>query len=237
MISILITILLAFVLLGFFAGSEMAYLSCNKLKLRHLADEGNRRAQIVMRFYKNPNQLLTTVLIGTNLMHVTIVVLVTYVFENQFHIMSEWVVTLTLAPLIIIFAESIPKDWFRHKADDFIYRFAPVLDFLNRILSGFSKVLLLITDSLIAATTPVIKRNPFVTRDEFRYVIEESAKEGVLLEHEKQLINTILNLSSKRVEEVMVPLTKFPKVPFISSIRDVKNTARKAPTQAVLVYE
>ena len=86
MISILITIVLAFVLLGFFAGSEMAYLSCNKLKLRHLADEGNRKAQLVMRFYKNPNRLLATVLIGTNLMHVTIVALVTYVFENQFHI-------------------------------------------------------------------------------------------------------------------------------------------------------
>ncbi len=237
MMTIILIILIAFVLLGFFAGSEMAYLSCNKLKLRHLADEGNRNAQMVMHFHEDPKRFLTNILLGTNLMHVTVTGLVTYVLEERFHFTHEWVTISILSLLIVIFAETIPKDWFRIKADDFIYRFAFILRFLDRMLSGISKILVMLTDFLLNTTAPNIKRSPFVTREEFRYVIEESAKGGVLLAHEKQLIDTILNLSSVRVEEVMVPVAKFPKVSLMDKVKEVKEMARAAKTQAVLVYE
>ncbi len=237
MIAIILIILVAFVLLGFFAGSEMAYLSCNKLKLRHLADEGDRRAQLVMHFHNDPKRFLTNILLGTNLMHVTVTGLVTYILEEHFHFRREWITIPVLSLSIVIFAETIPKDWFRIKADDFIYRFAIILRFLDRILSGISKILVVLTDFLIERTAPNAKRSPFVTREEFRYVIEESAKGGVLLAHEKQLIDTILNLSSIRVEEVMVPVTKFPKVSLTDKVKEVKEAARRTKTQAVLVYE
>ncbi len=237
MITIILIILIAFVLLGFFAGSEMAYLSCNKLKLRHLADEGNRNAKMVMHFHEDPKRFLTNILLGTNLMHVTVTGLVTYVLEERFHFTREWITVSILSLLIVIFAETIPKDWFRIKADDFIYRFAFILRLLDRMLSGISKVLVMLTDFFINTTAPNVKRSPFVTREEFRYVIEESAKGGVLLAHEKQLIDTILNLSSVRVEEVMVPVAKFPKVSLTDKVREVKEVARHNKTQAVLVYE
>lgn len=237
MMATVLIALIAFVLLGFFAGSEMAYLSCNKLKLRHLADEQDKKAQIIMRFHRDPKRFLTDILIGTNLMHVTIVGLSTYVLEERFHFTNEWVTVPALSFLIIIFAETIPKDWFRQKADDFIYRFAFVLGFLDRLLSGVSRIFVWLTDFLISITVPKVKRSPFVTREEFRYVIEESTKGGVILEHEKQLIDTILNLSSVRVGEVMVPVEKFPKVSLTDKIREVKEMARQTKTQAVLVYE
>jgi len=237
MITIFLIILIAFGLLGFFAGSEMAYLSCNKLKLRHRADEGDRRAQVVMRFHRDAKQYLATILLGTNLMHVTVAGLVTYVWEHYFHFTQEWLIVLILSLVIVIFAETIPKDWFRHQADDFIYRFAFILGFLDRLLSGFSKLLIALTDFLIATTAPKIQHSPFVTREEFRYVIEESAKGGILQAHEKQLIDTILNLSSVRVEGVMVPVAKFPNVSLTDKISAVKEVARRIKTQAVLVYE
>ena len=235
--AIVLIIIIAFVLLGFFAGSEMAYLSCNKLKLRHLADEGNRNALWVMHFHQDPKRFLTNILLGTNLMHVTVTGLTTYILEEHFNFTNQWIMVPALSLLIVIFAETIPKDWFRIKADDFLYRFAPILRFLDRMLSGISKVLVMLTDLFINATTSNIKRSPFVTREEFRYVVEESTKGGVLLANEKQLIDTILNLSSVRVEEVMVPAAKFPKVSLMNKIREVKETARHTRTQAVLVYE
>jgi putative hemolysin len=237
MILLLLAIGIAFIFSAIFSGSEMAYLSCNKLKLRHLADEGDRRAKQVIGFHRNPKRFLTMVLIGNNLMHVIVVGLATYFFEAYLHIHEEWVVTAVLAFPLIVFAETIPKDWFRNKADDFIYRFAPVLGFLNQALSGISDVLVGVTDFFIRSLTGDIKHNPMITREEFRYVIEESTKGGVVLEHEKQLINTILNLDSVRVQDVMTPVAKFPKVPLTSKVRDIKNVARQTATQAVLVYE
>ena len=227
----------AFVLFGFFAGSEMAYLSCNKLRLRHLADEGDRRAQIILRFHRDPKRFLTTILIGTNLMHVTVTGLITFLWATRFPFLSEWLVVPILSLLIIIFAETIPKYWFRHRADDFIYRFAFTLNLLDRLLGGCSKLVMALTDLLLRASAPGAKRSPYVTREEFRYVIEESTKGGVLLAHEKQLIDTILNLGSVRVEELMIPVAKFPKVSLTEPVSRVKEIARLTTSQVVLVYE
>ena len=237
MITVLLIGTLAFIGLGFFAGIEMAYLSCNKLKLRHLADEGDPKARKVMHFHQDPKRFLTTVLIGTNLMHVTAAGLFTYFFEEYLHVKQEWLIALVLSLLIVIFAETVPKNWFRHKADDFIYRFAFLLNFVDRLFRRISKVLIALTDFLIATTAPDVKRSPFVTREEFRYVIEESAKGGILLDHEKQLIDTILNLGSLRVEEVMIPVEKFPNVSLTDKVRNVKEVAKRTQAQAVLVYE
>ena len=237
MITLLLLAFVSFILLGFFAGSEMAYLSFNKLKLRHLADEGDPRARIVMRFHQDPKRYLTMILLGTNLTHVTFTGILTYLFVVRFQWMADWVLVIVLSFLIILLAETVPKDWFRHRADDFIYRFARILDFLDRLFGGLSKIFVRLTDILIQSTSSNIKRSPYVTREEFRYVIEESTKGGVLLAHEKQLIDTILNLSSVRVETLMVPIAKFPMVPLTDRVRDVKEVARRTKTQAMLVYE
>jgi CBS domain containing-hemolysin-like protein len=237
MVTILLIGVLAFIALGFFAGSEMAYLSCNKLKLRHLADEEDPKGRIVMRFHQNPKRFLATVLIGTNLMHVTTAGLFTYILKEYLHVEQEWLIALGLSLTIVIFAETIPKAWFRNKADDFIYRFAFILDFVDRLFGWVSRILLALTEILISATASDVKRSPFVTREEFRYVIEESTKGGALLAHEKQMIDTILNLGSLRVEEVMVPVEKFPKVSLMERVKNIKEVARRTKTHAILVYE
>ena len=110
MITILFFIAASFLLIGLFAGYEMAYLSCNKFRLRHLADKGDRRAREAIQFHRNPKRFLTTVLLGNNLMHVTIVGLSTYLFETYFHMHEEWVISAIIALPIIIFAETVPKD-------------------------------------------------------------------------------------------------------------------------------
>ena len=237
MIGIVALILLMFVLMGFFAGSEMAFLSCNKLKLKHRADQHDHAARIIHRYQREPKFFLTAVLIGTNLAHVTLTSLFTYLMNKQFQITQEWLVTLILAPLVIIFAETVPKDWFRQKADDFIYRFAYLLRFFDRLFLPFSRSMLMITDFLIALTFPKIKRNPFVTKEEFRYVIDESSRTGVLLEHEKRLIHTILNLDMIHVQEVMTPLKEFPQLELSKKIGDVKEIARSTKKHIVLIYE
>jgi len=187
-VLIILIIILSIALVGLFAGSEMGYLSCNKLKLRHLADEGNRNARIVMRFHQDPKRFLTTILIGTNFLHVVITAHATYLGHTFFNIKQEWIITAILAPVIVIFAETIPKDWFRQKSDDFIYRVAPLLGFFDALFSSFSKVLMLFTAWIMSLVTSGAKRDPYVTREEFRYVIEESAKKGVLMDQEKRLV-------------------------------------------------
>ncbi len=237
MISLFISFFAMFLLMAFFAGSEMAFLSCNKLTIKHFADHGSRSAQMIHRFQREPKYILTTILIGTNLAHVTLTSLFTYFMHTYLGIQQEWAITLFLAPLVIIFAETVPKDWFRQKANDFILPLAPTLLFFKHLFSPLSKGILFLSDYLISFISDDEKRNPFVTKDEFRYIIDESAKGGVLLEHEKQLIHTILDLGSTAAGEVMMPLKHFPQIELSKKVGDVKEIARASKKPFVLVYE
>jgi len=237
MIGLIILFLIAFALSAFFAGSEMAYISSNKLKAKHLAGTGSRSARLVLRFQRDPKWVLSTLLIGYNLAHVTLTSLFAYVMMVQFGIHDEWIVTLLLAPFIIIFAETVPKDWFRQKADDFIYRIAPVLLFFEWLFYPILKLMVAITDFFTSLMPPSTKRSLFVTKDELRYMVSESAREGVLHEHEKQLINTILDLRSISVEEVMTPLKPSPKLELARTVGDAKRIARQSKEPFILIYE
>lgn len=236
-VSILILFLILFVLSAFFSGSEMAFLSCNKLKLRHRIDSGDPAAKIIHRYRKDPKRLLATILIGNNLTNVAITSIFTYLLSYYFNIRSELIITLTLAPLLIIFCEIIPKDLCRIKADDYIYRFAFVLRWLEGVLMPLSFSILRLMDVLNAMTFSKVKRNPLVTKDEFRYVVEESAQKGVLKEYEKRLVHTILSLDNVTVGEVMTPLREFATLELTKKVKDVKDLARSSKRQVVLVYE
>lgn len=237
MIEMIVLFLLVFVLMAFFAGSEMAFVSSNKLKLKHLVDSGSRSAGIVYRFQRNPQRILTTILVGTNLAHVTATSLFTYAMRNYAGLTTEWLDTLILAPFIIIFAETVPKDWFRQKADQFIYKIAPVLLFFEKLFLPVSVVILALVDFLVGFMESRSKRNPFVTKAEFRSIVEESARGGVLGEHEKRLIDTILDLGTTSVQDVMVRLKEFPHLELSKKVSDAKALARQSKEPFILVYE
>lgn len=237
MIGMIVLLVLAFVLLAFFEGSEMAFLSSNKLKVRHLADNGNRSAAIVRRFQRDPQRILTTILVGTNIAHVMVASLFAYMMQAHAGIDEEWIVTLLLVPFIIIFAETVPKDWFRQRADDFIYRIAPVLLFFEKILKPVSFSISFLVGFLVGFMERSERRNPFVTKEEFRSIVDESARGGVLGEHEKQLIHTILDLGSTSVGDVMVRLKEYPHIELSKKVSDAKVLARQTKKSLVLVYE
>jgi len=236
-ISISILFLILFMLSAFFSGTEMAFLSCNKLKLRHRIDSGDPAAKIIHRYRKDPKRLLATVLIGNNLTNVAITSIFTYLLNYHFSIRSELVITLILAPLLIIFCEIIPKDLCRIKADYYIYKSAYMLRWLERVLAPLAFFILWLMDIINVLTFAKVKRNPLVTKDEFRYVVNESAQKGVLKEYEKRLVHTILSLDNVTVGEVMTPLGEFPKLELAKKVKDVKDLARSSKRQVVLVYE
>ncbi|PIQ85419.1 MAG: hypothetical protein COV74_08890 [Candidatus Omnitrophica bacterium CG11_big_fil_rev_8_21_14_0_20_45_26] len=237
MTSLILLMGFTFLLMAFFAGSEMAFLSCNKLKAKHLASTGKSAATIVQDFQREPKWILTTILIGTNFAHVSLTAIFAYMMERSFHIHEEWVITIMLAPFVIIFAETVPKDWFRQKADTFVYVIAPIFRFFEKVFSPVLKIVVAVSDFFISLMPPPVKRSLFVTKDEFKYMVNESASEGVLQEHEQKMIHTILDLGSVTVGEVMTPIKRAPKVELSGKVKDVKETARQHKKPMVLVYE
>ncbi|HXV28611.1 MAG TPA: CNNM domain-containing protein [bacterium] len=237
MIALIGMVVICFVFSAFFSAAEMAFVSMNRLQLRELADSGNRSAQIILKFHDQPHQFLTTLLIANNVMNITAISLFTYGLQQFAGIDNEWVVTAFLAPLLLVFAETVPKDYGRLRSQWFLLRSSGVLLQASRIFYLPTVLILRAIDWFLKPGDPMMKKNLFVSEEEFRSLIQESTRSGVVTIHEKQLIDTILDFERLHIESAMTPVSKIPKVAITGTVGEVKELARRTQTKMVLVYE
>jgi len=258
-IVILIALIIFFIMLAaFFSGSETAIISVNRLRLKTFAESGMKAAQAPMQLLNRLVKVLAATLVGTNIAIISATslsaLLIVYLIENP----SEWLTIALTTPLILIFGEIIPKSLFRQKADEYIFflekplRFfcwllSPLVSFITfisvRALSIFSKRGM--TRSLRQAKT-LEKERPAsgrehsladVTREELKYLIEESEKEGILEPRERSIIYRIFAFGKTRLEEVMLTLEKITALEINSSIDEMKELVKKTHFSRFPIYE
>jgi CBS domain containing-hemolysin-like protein len=238
MIAFLLLFLLLFALSAFFSGAEMAFVSSNKIKMREMADSGNPAAHQVTGFYRKPQRFLITLLIGNNISNISITAILAYLFKEYLGLESEWAVTVALVPLLIVFAETIPKDFCRLRANAVLLTCSGYLNFFSDLFRVPASLFLRAVDFFCSSFQPALKMNIFVNEEEFRSVIEESVRSGVVSRYEKKIIDTILDFERIVVSKVMIPLAEAPKVDITeATVGDVKEIARKTHARMVLVYE
>ena len=237
MISLALAFFLCLVISAFLSGAEMAFVSANKIRIRENADSGSAAAQRIVRLQEMPQHFLTAILIGNSVVTIAATAIVTYGLERQFGVSNEWLVTAIVAPILIIFGETVPKDYCRLKSQSFLLKYSSVLDLFVRIFRFPSEVIQRMIASFMGPLGAVVDRSIFVSEKEFRLLIEESTKSGVLDKHEKKLIDTILDFERIQVESVMTAVEKVPKVEISEHVRKVKEIARQTRSRMVLVYE
>ena len=197
--------IIAFSLLlqGFFAGSEIALISCDKIKIKALADQGSKSAKLVMSAFSEVERFLSTTLVGINLSLITSTIILTFYIQNKYGSGGELYTVLILTPLIVIFGQVVPKAVFQKKRNTTILWaiyplwvaskvFYPILIFVN----VFTKKLL----NLIGST-----ENTFITREELIDVIEGDASKPTT-DHKERIIKRIFRFSETTVDEIMIPL-------------------------------
>lgn len=200
----LIIMLLCLLLEGFFSGVEIAVISADQMKLRHIAAKGSRGAKLALEMLKKPERLLTTTLIGTNIMVVANTTLATALVIGQFGERFSWLAIVCLSPLIWIFGEIVPKSIFQHRADEitphavFILRAASYLFFPILILFN---IVIFLLDKMTGAPS----QNPFTLREEIITMLQMSSK-GDIQHVEKNMIRRVFNFSETTAQNVMVPL-------------------------------
>jgi putative hemolysin len=216
---------------------EMAYVSANRVKIRELADADDSRARKVARVLDYPQHFLTIILISNNIANVGATALVTLLLKDRFGIENEWLVTAIMAPLLIIFCETVPKDFGRLRAQAVLLWFSGILSALLKIFHKPAIFILRGIDFFIGPFAETQHRSIFVSEEEFRLLIEESTRSGVLGQYEKQLIDTILDFERIQVESVMIPVEKVAKVSITDTTDKVKQIAAETHQRMVLVYE
>ena len=208
MISILV-IIACIICAAFFSGAETAFVSCNRIRIRHLAKGRDRNAQIVEKLLVKPERILATTLVGTNIFIVLGVVMAAAyagILLRNYEGLGGVAATVVMTPVILVFSEAIPKAYFYRHADAITLRIGDLLRFFCYLFFPLVALSTYLPRKLMALMGDATPKNPFVTREELRLLMWESGRLGVLEKHEQDMIHHIFEFRETAVKSVMVPL-------------------------------
>jgi putative hemolysin len=223
-------LILVFVLLkGFFSGSEIAMVNSDKLKLRHQAKMGHKGAAKVLRFFKTPDVILGTTLVGTNIATVSVSTVVALLFIEWLGPQGDIISVLLATPLLLILGEIVPKSIYQQRATSMatiiIYplRFFSILFY--PIIFVFTRIARLVT-RIVGGS--VAKRSGFITREELRLLLEMSSSSSSSSPASEDNFDTesvarITRFSETTVGEVMVPLDEVVGISEQASMEEAVN--------------
>ena len=202
---------------GFFAGSEIALVSCDKIKLKSLADSGSQSAKLVMKAFSEIERFISTTLVGINLALITSTVVMTLYFEKEYGKGSELYAVAILSPLIVIFGQIVPKAVFQRKR---------VLYTVHAEVKVLTKKKL----TLIGSTKSV-----FVTREELIGVIEGDTTVP-RIDYKDRMIKRIFRFSETTVAEIMIPLIHVSALSEEATVRDAIRMINETGHTRIPIY-
>lgn len=220
---------------SFFSGSEIALVSADRLRLRRLADQGVAGAKLALELLDREEELLGTVLIGTNLSTVTGSTLCAYLMLTQFDA-GGWAATLVFAPMTMLLGEALPKTIYQHHADHLAPRLAIPLTVIRTLFRPF----LLVVNAWGAVIGRVVgggQGGLAPTREELLEFLEgDETQAGALDEDDRALIRGLLSLREVTVEECMTPLVQVVAVSETSTVGVAASTAIRTQHSRLPAY-
>jgi len=201
---------------GFFSGAETAFLTANRAKLRKLAGQGNRSARAAVSIIAYPERTQAFILLGTNLANVlsaaSSLALLRYVASDFTPEWREGLNMLIMTPIILLFAEVLPKAIGRARPEAALLRASPLLAVLDWALRPVTYLLLGL--SLVVMRLTGQKGEPqIITREDLRRLAVMGESQGAIEEEHRRMIHGVLELHEQRVEQVMRPLAEIVSVP------------------------
>lgn len=234
----ILALLILVVLSSFFSSAETALTTVNRIRLQALSEEGNKRADIVLKTIENSSKMLSAILIGNNLVNNFSAALATALAIKMFGSGSVGIVTGALTILILIFGEITPKTYATANAEKLSLAYAsvilalmkvltPVIFIINRICRFLLKFLHVDADASLNTMTEM----------ELRTIVDVSHKDGVIEEEERQMIYNVVDFGDSQAKDVMVPRADVVSVSETASYAEIKDIFRAEKYTRLPVYK
>ena len=191
------------ILSAFFSATETAFTSLNRIRLKSRADSGNKRAALTLRIAEDYDKLLSTNLIGNNIVNISASTVGTVLFTKLFLDYGPLVSTVVLTVVILVFGEISPKSMAKENAEAFAMFAAPIMRVLMTVLAP--------VNYLFAQWKKLLSRifrkseEEGITEEELITMVDQAENEGGLDQHEGQLIRSAIEFNDLEVEEILTP--------------------------------
>ena len=234
----LITVIILLCLSAFFSSSETALTTVNQIRMRTLADNGDKRAARVLRVTGNPGKMLSAILIGNNIVNLSASSISTSLAIHLFGNTGAGIATGILTFLILIFGEVTPKTMATIKADSMSLTVAAPIGFLMKILTPVIFIINKLSLGLMFLLHINIKdAQKKMTEEELRTIVDVSQENGVIEHEERDMIHNLFDFGDAEAKEIMVPRIDMTFVQADATYQEVLDIFRQDMFTRLPVYE
>ena len=205
-IAQLVSIIVLVFLSAFFSSSETALVTANRIRMKNLAENGDKRAAKVLKVTSDNGKMLSAILIGNNIVNISASSIATILATHLFQDAGPGIATGVLTFVILICGEVSPKTMATIKADSLALRFAGIIDVLMFVLTP----VIFVINKLASGVLWLFRVNPAdaetaMTEEEIRTIVDESQESGEIEDEEREMIHNVFDFGDSLAKEVMVP--------------------------------
>lgn len=235
MIYMIVAMAVLILLSGMFSATETAFNTFNRVKMKNLASDGNKRAALVLKLSDNYDSLLSTILIGNNIVNIATTAIATVLFVSLYGDSGAAISTAVTTVAVLIFGEVSPKSIAKEKPDGFVMTVAPIIRLLvilftplNLFFSAWKKLL---------AKIFKLGSKDVLTDEELITIVEEAQEEGGIGEEEGELIRSAIEFNDVDAQEIITPRVDVVAIEKDASFEEITEIFHTTGYSRLPVYE
>ncbi|MDD6920600.1 MAG: hemolysin family protein [Eubacteriales bacterium] len=233
-LSILLIIILV-ILSAYFSATETAFTSLNKIKVKNKANNGDKSAKRVIKIMGKYDQLLTTILVGNNIVNIAMTAVATVLFINLYGAMGATISTVVMTIVVLIFGEISPKIMAKEVPEKYAAFSAPLIRVLMVILKPINFIFTKWKKLLVRILK--ISNDTTITGEEIRTLVEEAETGGGIETDQSILIQNAIEFNDLMAEDILTPRVDIEAIDFEMSNDEVAEIFLKSGFSRIPVYE
>ena len=234
-LTMIVILILLVILSAYFSATETAFTSLNRIRLKSKADAGNRRAALALRLVDQYDNLLSTILVGNNIVNLSASSLATVFFTEGLRLQNGAVIsTVVITIVVLIFGEVSPKSLAKEYPESFAMFSAPIMRILMVILTPVNFLFSLLKKLLSKVFHK--EGDSGITEEELVTMVDQAESEGGLDQHESKLIRSAIEFNDMEVDEILTPRVDIVAVEDTDSMDDIAQAFAESGYSRLPVY-
>jgi CBS domain containing-hemolysin-like protein len=221
---------------AFFSASETAFSTVNKIRLKSYVKKKNQKAAVALYIAENFDKALSTILIGNNVVNIMSSTIATVLMVEKFGESGAVISTVAMTFVILTFGEILPKSFAKENSEAFALKSASSLKFLMLITTPVVYLFLKLR-KLANKFTKLEQKDPSVTEQELKHIVENIEKEGVLEKQESQMVQSALEFDEKSVGDILTPRVDMITIGINDPLDKIEKTIIKERYSRIPVYQ
>ena len=234
-LTMIVILILLVILSAYFSATETAFTSLNRIRLKSKADAGNRRAALALKLVDQYNNLLSTILVGNNIVNLSASSLATVFFTEGLRLQNGAVIsTAVITIVVLVFGEVSPKSLAKEYPESFAMFSAPIMRILMVILTPVNFLFSLLKKLLSKVFHK--QGDSGITEEELVTMVDQAESEGGLDQHESKLIRSAIEFNDMEVDEILTPRVDIVAVEDTDSMDDIAQAFAESGYSRLPVY-